>query len=486
MPTRLSTFQAAAVGAAAIASVLAAPALLAQAVPQTRAPVAAPNRSGVALTVTPTGTIDTANPFFRPFGNGRSCATCHRETEGWTITPQGVQQRFAASDGNDPLFRLVDGANSPVLRDTTIDQKRVAYSLLLNKGLIRVGLPVPANAEFDLVRVDDPYGYANVGELSLFRRPLPSTNLRFSATVMWDGRETFTDAASNICLANTVPAQCFAPLDFNLLHQADSAVKGHAQAAAGLTAAQQRAIVDFEKGLFTAQASDNRAGSLSALNARGGPALLMGTGFWFGINDVAAGDYRTGAPFSPAVMTMFGAWRNDTPPQPVRGALPAGDAATQARAAIARGEAIFNGRQFDIRGVSGFNGSIRGAVARGSCASCHDAPNAGSHSVTRLFNIGTSAGNRRTPDLPLYTLRNKVTGQVIETTDPALAMQTGKWQDIGRMKVPVLRALAARPPYFHNGSAADVDDVVRFYNQRFDIRLSAQEAADLAAFLRAL
>jgi hypothetical protein len=32
--------------------------------------------------------------------------------------------------------------------------------MLLNKGLIRVGLPVPATAEFELVAVDDPYHHA--------------------------------------------------------------------------------------------------------------------------------------------------------------------------------------------------------------------------------------------------------------------------------------------------------------------------------------
>jgi cytochrome c peroxidase len=50
----------------------------------------------------------------------------------------------------------------------------------------------------------------------------------------------------------------------------------------------------------------------------------------------------------------------------------------------------------------------------------------------------------------------------------------------------VLRGLAARAPYFHNGSAADLDQVVDFYNSRFRIGLSAQERADLVAFLRSL
>ena len=65
-------------------------------------------------------------------------------------------------------------------------------------------------------------------------------------------------------------------------------------------------------------------------------------------------------------------------------------------------------------------------------------------------------------------------------------MITGKWADIGKFKGPVLRALAARAPYFHNGFAATLDDVVEFYDTRFGIGLRAQEKSDLVAFLRAL
>jgi cytochrome c peroxidase len=86
----------------------------------------------------------------------------------------------------------------------------------------------------------------------------------------------------------------------------------------------------------------------------------------------------------------------------------------------------------------------------------------------------------------VYTLRNTATGQVRQTTDPGRAPITGKWADIGKFKGPILRGLAARAPYFHNGSAASLDAVVDFYNTRFTIGLSPREHADLVAFLRAL
>jgi cytochrome c peroxidase len=44
--------------------------------------------------------------------------------------------------------------------------------------------------------------------------------------------------------------------------------------------------------------------------------------------------------------------------------------------------------------------------------------------------------------------------------------------------------LAARAPYFHNGSAQTLEDVVTFYDKRFHI--IAQGKADLAAVLSAL
>jgi len=73
------------------------------------------NEHGIDATYSTAGSIDLNNPFFQSLGNNdRSCATCHVPSEGWVITPKGVQERFNETDGLDPLFRLVDGANSPI------------------------------------------------------------------------------------------------------------------------------------------------------------------------------------------------------------------------------------------------------------------------------------------------------------------------------------------------------------------------------------
>jgi cytochrome c peroxidase len=65
-------------------------------------------------------------------------------------------------------------------------------------------------------------------------------------------------------------------------------------------------------------------------------------------------------------------------------------------------------------------------------------------------------------------------------------MVSGKWAHIGRFKGPILRGLAARPPYFHNGFAKDLGAVIDFYDTRFNLHLAAQQKSDLVAFLRAL
>ena len=133
-------------------------------------PVPIADASGTVLTYSTAGFIDNSNLFFTPLGNGRSCSSCHQESQAWSVTPAALQARFKASNGTDPIFQLVDGANSPVATVTTLAQKQAAYSMLLTKGVIRIGLPIPSGAQFTLTQVNDPYGFASTSELSLFRR----------------------------------------------------------------------------------------------------------------------------------------------------------------------------------------------------------------------------------------------------------------------------------------------------------------------------
>jgi cytochrome c peroxidase len=86
----------------------------------------------------------------------------------------------------------------------------------------------------------------------------------------------------------------------------------------------------------------------------------------------------------------------------------------------------------------------------------------------------------------VFTLVKNATGETVQTTDPGRALISGKWADIGKVKGPILRGLASHAPYFHNGSAATLADVIRFYEMRFNIVFTPQEKADLIAFLNSL
>jgi hypothetical protein len=92
----------------------------------------------------------------------------------------------------------------------------------------------------------------------------------------------------------------------------------------------------------------------------------------------------------------------------------------------------------------------------------------GTTGTSKIFR-GSSPAN----DLPIFELSCKAgastqyLGSVVRTNDPGLALITGKCADIGKVTVPRLRGLAARTPYFHDGSAATLLDVVNFYDLRF-------------------
>ncbi|CAN5723208.1 hypothetical protein BH11MYX3_BH11MYX3_33190 [soil metagenome] len=409
-------------------------------------------RGARATTVFTKGAPKPDSPFFAALGtNDRSCASCHVQAEGWSVTPDGLEARFAATDGLDPVFRRNDGSVSPTADVSTLAARRAAYGPLLRRGVFRVGMGIPAGAEFTLAAVDDPYRFASERELSLFRRPLPSTNLRFLSAVMWDGREA------------------------SLAQQSVDATMGHAEAT-GTKPKDMDGIVKFETSIYTAQAECDVVGELTQNHGDGGPEILGGESFFIGINDPIGMNPR-GETFDPRAFTLFDEWVKD---------LGKSKPNEAARAALYRGQELFNRRTFAITGVGGLNDALGAPSIQGTCTTCHDTPNVGNHSVAMALNLGISDASRRTADMPLYTLRNTATGATVQTTDPGRALITGKWADIGKFKGPILRAVALRAPYFHNGIAPTLGSVVDLYNTRFSIGLTPSEQADIVAFLQGL
>jgi cytochrome c peroxidase len=380
------------------------------------------NPGGKAATFSTQGSVNLTGEFFQAQGtNGRSCVTCHIPEEAWAINPGTLQHMFDETEGKHPVFNELDANNPDVIdANSTTEQLLAGYSMLLSRGVFRRGAPPRANSEWELIAVEDPHGYANLGRLVHRRRAMPTINFaQGSATVNWDG-------------GNSVGTDQHA----RLVNQARRNVTGGQQ---GPPASDEviNDIVAFEESLFAAQLVVPGVGRLDSDGARGGPEALS-------TMPKAAGRFD-----------LFDAWANHANPR---------------RAQIARGQEIFNGTNANGR----------------SCASCHNSANNGTNVNNLLFDIRAASAEARTPDLPLYTFRHGTTGEIRRLTDAGRGQVTGLWNDLGRFKTPTLRALAARPPYFHNGIAPTLESVIRHYEIHLGFVFTDEERADLVAFLNAL
>ncbi len=402
------------------------------------------------------------HPFFEPLGvNGRACVTCHQPSNAMSVSTARLRERWVETHGQDPVFAAVDGSNCP---DMPLDRKS-SHSLLLERGLFRISLPwpprtpagTPIQPEFRLEVVRDPTG-CNSGPLhgpngaersvSVYRRPRMAANLTTlvrgsnGIALMADGREP------------------------SLESQAITAATVHEQATAHPTLEQLRQILDFETRIYVAQHSDLRGG---LLNERGGPTLLSAENLASG----KAGTLGTGVP--PTGSFLFAVWK-----QPAE----AKDLGLQRdfRASVERGSDLFYSRRFRMEGVT--SEAVAGTV---TCASCH------ASGTKRWMDIGTAKqtaeSSEHPAELPLFraTCENSATpGAEIYTSDPGRALITGKCADIGAIVMPQFRGLAARAPYFSNGSAQNLGELVDYYDQHFDIGFTEREKHDLVNFLKVL
>jgi hypothetical protein len=106
----------------------------------------------------------------------------------------------------------------------------------------------------------------------------------------------------------------------------------------------------------------------------------------------------------------------------------------------------------------------------------------------RLFNGKAACATCHTP--PTYT-------DVLSGPDPSVpflhdpsAVGTEMFyaarSATGQYRTSPLRGIWQHPPYFHDGSAADLPAVVNHYDTLFGLNLSAQQKADLVEFLKSL
>jgi len=238
--------------------------------------------------------------------------------------------------------------------------------------------------------------------------------------------------------------------------------------------------------------------------ARGGPLALYNH-YYPGSNDSLGADPH-GDPFNSSAFTLYSTWEGSR---------------DEMRRKIAAGEKPFNTRPLTISHVRGLNDNAALAKALGTtvpialfqgfCTTCHDTPNVGNHSFPLALDIGTGhdpsvetdpqiangVSQLSFPELPIFQItgcpdpfadpsKPSTTPFVILTTDAGKGLVTGLCSDVARTKGPILRGLAARAPYFHNGAASNLSELLDFYNQRFQTNLTEEEKEQLIAFLNSL
>jgi len=488
-----------------------------------------PDDSGKVQSATADPTLNATNKFFDASvgTNGQACVTCHQPAQGFTIHVSVIDNTFTASGGTDPLFRANDTANNPHTAAATADD----YSIFLNMGAARIGktLPSPTISNFNVAAADantdakfaapdhfplttDPQ-HPGVKTLSLFRRPLVNTNVHLDSSVLWDGRDSITTIATS-----QVPKAIQ-----SLLTTSNG---GNCAGCPGTDSAVNQDIANFMLGVFTDQVFDTAAGTDAAGNCTlTPPGTLCGAGWTFADGAQAGVHHLLQLALGPNVpctnplenpcvanvpgYDLFEAWAN----LPVGGEIGDDNVRNAGRRSVFRGQQLFNTAVLhvppDLQGLLG---------TTTHCTGCHATHNIGNNPSAAFFaRVGTdsldiinqllSQSNlssatladlavykQEVSQLPQYCLRPKSSvssascgsgpGDVV-TTDPGRAMVSGDIADVGKFKPPILRGLAARSPYFHAGTAQNIQMLIHFYNARFQIGLTEDQVNDLGSFLEA-
>jgi hypothetical protein len=197
------------------------------------------------------------------------------------------------------------------------------------------------------------------------------------------------------------------------------------------------------------------------------------------------GVIRNGA--TQSLMMGFAAWSADS--------ASTGDERAAFRASVARGAALVQTRTIWVKDVYNFNTLGVGNPQKRNCVGCHNMAMTGLDIAPGYMDLGTTNLPHAEPadDLPLFKLTCSATarphpylGRVIHTHDPGRALITGRCREIGAITMQQFRGLAARAPYFSNGSASTLREVIEIYDRRFDMRLTDQEKQDMVNFLGVL
>jgi cytochrome c peroxidase len=350
-------------------------------------------------------------------GNGRSCADCHMPSESFQLSPAAARARFDAlqakrehnKNADDPLFRPVDADDFRINGDNAID-----FSNLVENGLVRVTMPLPPN-----VKLIDPV----TGQLSdetsvdLWRAVMPVLNVAITGPdgvlPIWPpGAPRSPIMGQDPNGPNRQGGYQHDARFGTLQEQARGALFAHAQVSVEPPARMLDDLAAFQQTLFS----------------------------------------------SPGVELLAGAILSGSTPFP--------DPDPELNEFEQQGKVVFNR----------------------ACAQCHGGtlhPSGSTPETTfvrpivRYHNIQTAcprpttdgyapcperlARNARTYRI---TLANG-TFQFVTTSDPGRLLLTGQPADLGVMDVTQLRGISRTAPYFHNNSAATLEEMLDHYDAFF-------------------
>jgi len=350
-------------------------------------------------------------------GNGRACSDCHVASDSFQLSPAIARARYEAliakrvynKNADDPLFRPVDADDFRVNGDNATD-----YSNLVDNGLVRVTMPLPLNVKL----VDPATGLPSADTtVDLWRAVIPVLNVAMTGP-------------DNVSPIWPPAAQNRAPIlgqDPNGPNR-----QGGYQHDARFGSLQEQA-----RGALFAHAQVTQEPSTDLLDDL---AAFQSTLFSSPGAELLSSQILSGSAF--------------TDPDPELSPLEQD------------GKVVFNK----------------------VCSVCHGSPSHPSTStsdativrpVPRYHNILTACPRPATDGYspcPDRLNRNARTYQVtlgngtiqtVTTSDPGRLLLTGQIADLGQMDVTQLRGISKTAPYFHNNSAATLEEVIDHYDAFF-------------------
>lgn len=350
-------------------------------------------------------------------GNGRACSDCHVPSDSFQLSPSIARARYEAliakrvynKNADDPLFRPVDADDYRVNGDNATD-----FSNLVDNGLVRVTMPLPLN-----VKVIDPATGQPSADTSvdLWRAVIPVLNVAMTGP-------------DNVLPIWPPVAQKRVPI-LGQDPNGPNRQGGYQHDARYGTLQEQARGALFAHAQVTQEPSTNLLDDLAAFQA----TLFSSPGA-----ELLSAEILSGS----AV----------TDPDPELNPLEQD------------GKLVFNR----------------------VCSICHGSPLHPSMTtsdasivrpVPRYHNILTACPRPATDGFspcPDRINRNARTYQVtlangavqtVTTSDPGRMLLTGQIADLGQMDVTQLRGISKTAPYFHNNSAATLEEVVDHYDAFF-------------------